>query len=109
MDDIRFERQFRTPYSESYYIMQGAAQSGPTRLGAVDLHFCSTQVHGTLILFERELEATALERLIEQIDEDLVLSADTPREDFLVSVYVGRDVGFYSDEALSGEESEEKS
>lgn len=37
---------------------------------------------------------------------NLVLSADMPRDDFLVSVYVGRDVGFYSDEYFA-EESDE--
>ena len=101
MDDIRFERHFRTPYSESYYIMQGSSLSN-NRLGTVDIHFTSTAVHGTLIL-ERELEETDLTKLIEQIDEDLVLSADVPREDFLVSVYVGKDIGFYSDEYFADE------
>ena len=72
------------------------------RLGTVDIHFTSTAVHGTLIL-ERELEEIELTKLIEQIDEDLVLSADVPRDDFLVSVYVGRDVGFYSDEYFAEE------
>src|SRR5215470_7024027 len=92
MEQIRFERQFRTPYSEEYYITQG-----DERLGTVDIHFTTTTVHGTLIL-ERELEETDLAKLIEQIDEELVLSADMPRDDFLVSVYIGKDVGFYSDE-----------
>ena len=72
------------------------------RLGTVDIHFTTTAVHGTLIL-ERELEEADLTKLIEQIDEDLVLSADMPRDDFLVSVYIGRDVGFYSDEYFADE------
>ncbi len=97
MDDIRFERHFRTPYSEGYYIMQGNSLQSNNRLGTVDIHFTTTAVHGTLIL-ERELDEADLTKLIEQIDEDLVLSADMPRDDFLVSVYVGKDVGFYSDE-----------
>lgn len=102
MEDIRFERHFRTPYSESYYIMQGVGMQTNNRLGTVDIHFTSTAVHGTLIL-ERDLEEIELTKLIEQIDEDLVLSADMPRDDFLVSVYVGRDVGFYSDEYFAEE------
>src|SRR5438876_11744288 len=102
MDDIRFERHFRTPYSEGYYIMQGSSLQSNNRLGTVDIHFTTTAVHGTLIL-ERELEETDLTKLIEQIDEDLVLSADMPRDDFLVSVYIGRDVGFYSDEYFADE------
>ena len=102
MDDIRFERHFRTLYSEGYYIMQGSSLQSNNRLGTVDIHFTTTAVHGTLIL-ERELEETDLTKLIEQIDEDLVLSADMPRDDFLVSVYVGKDVGFYSDEYFAEE------
>jgi hypothetical protein len=102
MDDIRFERHFRTPYSEGYYIMQGSSLQSNNRLGTVDIHFTTTAVHGTLIL-ERELEEADLTKLIEQIDEDLVLSADMPRDDFLVSVYVGKDVGFYSDEYFAEE------
>src|ERR1700680_72593 len=102
MDDIRFERHFRTPYSESYYIMQGASLQSNNRIGIVDIHFTTTEVHGTLIL-ERELEETDLTKLIEQIDEDLVLSADMPRDDFLVSVYMGKDVGFYSDDYFTEE------
>jgi hypothetical protein len=102
MEEIRFERHFRTSSSEGYYIMQGSSVQSSSRLGTVDLHFTTTTVHGTLIL-ERELEEAELTKLIEQIDEDLVLSADVPREDFLVSVYVGKDVGFYSDEYFAEE------
>src|SRR5260221_2801297 len=103
MDDIHFERHFRTPYSEGYYIMQGSSLESNNRLGTVDIHFTTTAVHGTLIL-ERELEEADLTKLIEQIDEDLVLSADMPRDDFLVSVYIGKDVGFYSDEYFAEED-----
>jgi hypothetical protein len=102
MDDIHFDRHFRTPYSEGYYIMQGNGPQSNNRLGTIDIHFTTTAVHGTLIL-ERELEEADLTKLIEQIDEDLVLSADMPRDDFLVSVYVGRDFGFYSDEYFAEE------
>lgn len=82
--------------------MQGNSLQNNNRLGTVDIHFTTTTVHGTLIL-ERELDETDLTKLIEQIDEDLVLSAEMPREDFLVSVYVGKDVGFYSDEYFAEE------
>ena len=89
--EVRYDRHFRTASSEGYYVMRGKE-----RLGAVDLHFTATTVHATLIL-EREMEREELARLVEQIDEDLVLSADTPRDDFLVSVYHGHEVGFFND------------
>jgi hypothetical protein len=108
MNGILFERQCRTPYSESYYILQSTGGSnGSQRLGALDLHFTNSSVRATLIV-ERELDQGALAKLIEQIDEDLVLCADVPRDDFMVSVYVGRDAGFYSDEeSANGVESHE--
>ncbi len=91
MEDIHFDRHFRTPNSEGYYIMLGKS-----RVGMIDLHFTSTTVHGTLVV-EQEFERDELGKLIEQIDEDLVLSADTPRDDFLISVYQGKEIGFFND------------
>ena len=98
MDDIRFDRHFRTPSSEGYHILRGKV-----RLGMIDLHFTSTTVHGTLLV-EQELARAELARLIEQIDEDLVLSADTPRDDFLVSVFAGKEVGFFNDSFRADED-----
>lgn len=103
MPEIRFDRHFRTASSEGYHLMRGT-----TRLGTVDLHFTSTTVHCTLIL-ERELSKAEMGRLIEQIDEDLVLSADTPRDDFLVSAYQGTEIGFFSDEYHADDEGVELS
>jgi hypothetical protein len=90
-DEIRFDRHFRTPYSEGYHIFRGE-----TRLGACDLHFTSTTVHCTLIL-EQDLERPEIAQLIERLDEDLVLSADTPRDDLLVNVFRGSEIGFFTD------------
>jgi hypothetical protein len=98
MDDVRFDRQFRTSTSEGYYLVLNT-----TRIGGLDLHFTSTTVHCTLVL-EQELPGPDLAKLIEQIDEDLVLSADTPRDDFLVTVYVGKEVGFYNDDFRADQE-----
>ncbi len=98
MEDVRFDRQFRTPNSEGYHMMLGT-----TRVGTVDLHFTSTTVHCTLVL-ERDLGREDLAKLIEQIDEDLVLSADTPRDDFLVSVYRGNERGFCNDSFRADQE-----
>ncbi|MBA3825210.1 MAG: hypothetical protein H0X24_15090 [Ktedonobacterales bacterium] len=99
MEQIRFERQFRTPSSEGYFIFAGVN----LKVGMVDLHFTTTNVRATLVL-EQDMDREDLVKLIEQIDEDLVLSADIPRDDLLVSVYVGHDAGFFNDETLAEEE-----
>ncbi len=88
---VTFERQYRTPHSEGYHLL-----AGETRIGHVDLHFTQTNVYATLIL-EAQLSESQVLDLIERIDESLVLSAETPREDLLVTVYQGRQAGLYSD------------
>jgi hypothetical protein len=75
---------------------------GDQRLGHLDLHFGAAEVFGTLVL-DQELPEDDMASLIEQIDEDLVLSAEVPREDFLIRVYVGREVALFSDELLREE------
>ena len=100
MDDVRFERQYRTAHSEGYLVFEGG-----DRLGRIELHFTPTVVYGTLVV-EREMEEDDVLDLIEQADDELVLTADVPREDFVVSVYQGRDLGTYSDEYFEEDEEE---
>jgi hypothetical protein len=91
---IVFERQYRTPYSEGYHLI-----AGDRRLGHLDLHFTQTSVYATLAL-EQELPEEQVLDLIERVDESLVLSAEVPREDLLVTVFQGRQTGLYSDEFM---------
>ena len=44
-----------------------------------------------------------VEHLIETVDEELVMTADALREDFVVAVYQGRSLGTYTDEDFDGE------
>ena len=90
-----YHRQSRTLSSEQFQVMDG-----DQRIAHLDLHFGASEVFGTLVL-DRELPDQDVEDLIETIDEDLVLSADVPRDDFIVRVYVGREVQLYSQELLS--------
>ncbi|MBI2912267.1 MAG: hypothetical protein HYY05_08990 [Chloroflexi bacterium] len=101
MPDYRFERQCRTHTSEGYEI-----HDGDQRLGRVDLHYTSTVVYATVVL-ERELNESGIEELIEVIDNEIVDSADTPRDDLLVTVFQGSEVGVYSDDVFEDEEEEE--
>jgi hypothetical protein len=89
-----YHRQSRTASSEQYQLMDGSV-----RLGHLDLHFGMSEVFGTLVL-DRELSEDDVMQLIEQIDEDLVLSSEVAREDFLIRVYVGQEMGLYSDELM---------
>jgi hypothetical protein len=79
-----YHRQSRTMTSEQYQVFDGER-----RLGHLDLHYGQSDVAATLVLDE-------------QIDEELVLTSDMPRdrEDFLVRVFVGRELGLYSEDLL---------
>jgi hypothetical protein len=94
---IRYDRVCRTASSEAYLLSEDEQP-----VGRVDLHFGSSVVHAVLIV-ERELPEAAIRALVQRVDEDLVWTADQPREDFLVTVYQGSEVLVVSDE---GEEDE---
>ena len=97
MRELNFQRQFRTPSSEGFLIMED-----DQRLGRVDLHFASESVYATIVL-EVELEESEVAHIIEDIDEQLVVTATVKRDDLNVWVYQGQEVGFYNDEFLEEE------
>ncbi|MCH8087532.1 MAG: hypothetical protein IH860_06995 [Chloroflexi bacterium] len=102
MASYRFERECRTPYSEAYTIVDGE-----TPVGRVDLHFTTSVVHATLNVLEN-ITQDGIQELIDAMDEELVMTADAARGDFIVAVYQGRDVGVFSDEDFDEEEEEDK-
>jgi hypothetical protein len=93
MAEYNFERESRTPYSESYSI---ESESGDD-VGRVDVHFTGNSVYATLCVSEG-LTEDDVQELIGQVDERLVMTADPYREDFIVTVWTGRESGVYSDE-----------
>ncbi len=100
MIEYYFERECRTPYSEAYLIMAEEEQ-----VGRVDLHFTSAVVYATLCVGEA-LTTEGIRDLIDTIDEELVMTADVVRDDFIVTVHQGREAGIFSDEGLELEEGE---
>ena len=95
---LRYDRVCRTAQSEAYLLSEGDAP-----FGRVDLHFGASVVHGMLVV-ERDLSDDELHGLVQRIDEDLVWTADRPRDDFLVTVYQGTERGVISDGNGSEEE-----
>ena len=98
MTEYKFERECRTPHSEAYLII-----SNNERLGRVDLHFTPSIVYATVCVTQNLTQET-IDDLIDVIDEELVMSADVARDDFIVTVYQGREVGVFSDEDFEDEE-----
>ncbi len=102
MADYQFERECRTPYSEAYLITDG-----DERVGRVDLHYTPSIVYATLCISEKFTEDAIQDLIYHHIDEELVMSADVARDDFIVTVYQGREAGEFSDEDFEDEEEEE--
>ena len=101
MPRYEFEREARTAYSEAFVITADGND-----VGRVDIHYGADLVNATLCVPEDASEDD-IQELISEIDERLVLNADPYREDFIVTVWLGRQAGVYSEE-LDDEEVEEE-
>jgi hypothetical protein len=101
MPDYHFERECRTPHSECYVI-----EADEDEVGRVDIHYTPTVAYATLCVPEAMSE-DEVQNLITEIDERLVMSNDPYREDFVVTVWSGREMGVYSEEEPFEEEEEE--
>ncbi len=93
-----FEREIRTPQSEAYVIEKEGEE-----IGRVDLHFTGATAYATLNV-PADVDDDTIEELIGEIDERLVMSWDPLRDDFIVTVWAGREVGVFSE---SGDDDDE--
>ena len=102
MADYRFNREARTPYSEVYAI-----DDGEHALGRVDVHYTGSAAHATLVV-HAALDDERVQDLIEAIDDQIVTSADPYREDLIVTVWRGEEMGVFADDDSSedGEDGE---
>jgi hypothetical protein len=100
--DYTFERECRTPHSECY-IVEG--EEG--EVGRVDIHYTPSMAYATLCVGE-DMTEEDIHELASEIDERLVLTTDPFREDFVLTVWAGREAAVFSDEDLEDEEEEEE-
>jgi hypothetical protein len=90
LPNFYFEREARTAASECYTIMEAGEA-----VGRLDLHFTRTMVHGTLTIAE-SLTQESIQELVEIIDEDIVDAVGIDREELVIHVHQGRDLGVYT-------------
>ncbi|MDA0366565.1 MAG: hypothetical protein O3B31_13565 [Chloroflexi bacterium] len=93
MPDFRFEREARTPYSEQWTI-----ESGDAAIGRFDVHFTSSVAYATLAV-HTSVDDEAVQELIAEIDDRIVMTADPYREDFVVTVWRGEQAGVFAEDA----------
>jgi hypothetical protein len=102
MADYTFEREARTPYSESYTV-----EDDGEVVGRVDLHFTPSSICYATICVPADFEEDDIQDLIAEIDERFVLSTDPYRDDFVVTVWRGAQAGVYSEEPDSDDDAED--
>jgi len=96
MANFDFERECRTPHSECYTILDD-----DNAVGRVDIHFTSSVIHATLNITE-SLTTDDIQDLIDTIDEDLMDSLGITRQEVIVHVHQGRDLGVFSSRNFEG-------
>ena len=94
--DLRFERECRTPYSEVYTILDE-----DTPEGRVDIHYAGSLIHATLCVSERFTQEE-IQELIEDLDHELLDAVGMARDDFIVHVHQGQEVGVFSNQEYGG-------
>jgi hypothetical protein len=87
-----FDRETRTAHSESYIVRADDAE-----FGRVDIHYGPDLATATLCVPDT-ISEDDMQELIGEIDDRLVMSAHPFRDDFIVTVWLGRQAGVYSEE-----------
>ena len=96
MSKFYFERECRTAQSECYTVL-----NEDEAVGRVDIHFADTVVHATLNVAE-SLTTDQIQDLIDTMDEELVDSVGITRQEVIVHVHQGRDLGVFSARSFEG-------
>ena len=96
MGNFNFQRECRTSHSECHTVLEDE-----NTVGRVDIHFTSTVIHATLNVSE-SLTSDAIQNLIDTMDEQLMDSVGVGRQEIIVHVHQGRDLGVFSTRDFEG-------
>ena len=96
MDRFYFERECRTPNSECYTILEDE-----NSVGRIDIHFTSSVIHATMNISE-SVTTEEIQDLIDTIDEQLLDSVGASRQEVIVHVHQGRDIGVFTTREFDG-------
>ena len=96
MAKFNFEREVRTPFSECYTVLDDE-----DTVGRLDIHFADTIVHATLTV-EESLTSDSIQDLIDAIDEELLDAVGILREEIIIHIHQGRELGVYNPPDFEG-------
>ena len=96
MAKFNFEREVRTPFSECYTVLDDE-----DTVGRLDIHFADAIVHATLTV-EESLTSDSIQDLIDAIDEELLDAVGILREEIIIHIHQGRELGVYNPPDFEG-------
>lgn len=70
-------------------------------VGRIDIHFTSSVIHATMSISE-SLTTDEIQDLIDTIDEQLLDSIGVSRQEIIVHVHQGRDIGVFTTREFEG-------
>jgi hypothetical protein len=76
-------------------------------VGRIDVHYQADQVHATLCT-TADADEARIQQLIDNADEQLVMTANPYREDFIVTVWKGSPAGVYSDDSSEDDDEDDE-
>jgi hypothetical protein len=91
-----FERECRTPFSECYTVVDDDEP-----VGRVDIHFAEVMIHSTVSIGE-SLTNDDIQDLIDAIDRELLDAIGIVKQELVVHVHQGRDLGVFSTRGFEG-------
>ena len=91
-----FQRETRTPFSECYIVTQDEAP-----IGRLDIHFADPVVHATLNV-EEVVSSDGIQDIIDDIEAELLDAVGIQRQEIIIHVHQGRDLGVYSASDFEG-------
>ena len=91
-----FQRETRTPFSECYIIMLD-----DSAVGRLDVHFADPIVHATLNV-EEVVTSDGVQDIIDDIEAELLDAVGIHRQEIIIHVHQGRDLGVYSTSDFEG-------
>ena len=96
MPKYNFQRETRTPYSECYIVLENE-----TVVGRLDIHYADVVVHATLNVDE-SVTSEDIQDIIDDIEGELLDAVGIVRQEIIIHVHQGRDLGVYTASDFDG-------
>ena len=91
-----FERECRTPFSECYTVLDDDEP-----IGHIDIHLAEVMIHSTVSIGE-SLTNDDIQDLIDAVDRELLDAIGIVKQELVVHVHQGRDLGVFTTRAFEG-------